>query len=83
MQQIFLDEFTNNIAVGCDEENAIIDYFATVEEAREKYPKAIVEDGLDIMEVSVSDCVVIKLINQKIILSKDQAITLRGILSSL
>lgn len=81
MKTIVLDDFTNLIAVIENEE--IIDYCNTVEEALRSHHITNMESDLSVMKVSIDNNVVIKVANQSITLSKDQAISLRDILSSL
>lgn len=83
MKTILIDTFTDSIAVGCSEEQCIIDYFNNLEDAFKKYPKALVDPSLSEMKVSIDTNVSIKLINQQITLTKEQAIVLREILNSI
>jgi hypothetical protein len=83
MYTILLDTFTDSIAVICSEEQCIINYFNSIEDALKLYPKAIVDPSLSQMKVSIDTNVCIKLINQEITLTKEQAITLREILNSI
>ena len=84
MKIIFLDTFTNSIAVGCSEEECVIDYFSSKELALKAYPNAKVDGDLDTMKISVSDITItIVVSNQNLILTKSQAIELRNSLNSL
>ena len=83
MKTIYLDEFTNLIAIGCSKEEANIDYFDSVEEALKIYPDAFVDPSLSELRVSIANDVCIELTNQKVTLTKEQAITLREILFSI
>ena len=83
MKTILIDTFTDSIAVGCSEEQCIIDYFNNLEDAFKVYPKALVDSSLSEMKVSIDTNVSIKLINQQITLTKEQAVVLREILNSI
>lgn len=84
MKQIFLDKSTNSIAVGCSQENEIVDYFDSVEDALQVYSDAFVDPSLSNLNVSFNgDTVSLSLTNQQFVLTKEQAICLRESLSSI
>jgi hypothetical protein len=83
MKTIFVDTFTASIAVGCSEEQCIIDYFSNVEDALKKYPNALLDPSLSEMKVVIDTNVSIKLFNQQITMTKEQAVTLREIFKSI
>lgn len=82
-KQIYRDEFTDLIGVGCDELMVIIDYFLTVEDALDRYPEAVVHPSLGeerILKVSTGKYVTIEVNNQVLSLSLKQAEQLKQML---
>lgn len=83
MKKIYRDSFTGSIAIGCSEENCIIDYFGTVEEALKAYPNAIICSSLEeesVLKVTITDIVTIEVNNQVLRLSLLQAQKLKSML---
>jgi hypothetical protein len=83
MKEIYRDDFTGSIAVGCSKEMCIIDYFSTVKEAIAWYPDATIHPSLEeesVLKVSTGDIVTIEVNNQVLRLSLSQAQQLKSIL---
>lgn len=83
MKTIYRDSFTGSIAIGCSEEESIIDYFGTVEDVLRAYPNAIIDSSLEeesVLKVTITDIVTIEVNNQVLRLSLLQAQKLKSML---